>query len=536
MTEGREPAPELLAGRYRIDGRLGKGGMSVVHYGYDERLDRQVAIKMLRPPADLPAEPNSPAAVEIRDAHDRNQKRFLREIRVMAGLELPGIPAVYDTGVDKPDDGPSRLWLVMQLLRGTTLEALLGETDYESDPLGIAQAAAIAAQIAAVLADVHRVDIVHRDIKPANVMLTDGGLVKVLDFGIAILHGAGALPRLTQVGHTVGTPLYMSPEQWHGQTVGTASDVYSLGCLLTELLTGDPPFPVPADSLRAAHLGAPAPEVRSLRDDVPADLDSLVASMLAKDPGPRPTAAQIYEELLPFTAPGPDGSAAAASARVSGPGTDHLRDPTRPFRFPLFAPGADETSPADDALEEALTDSDAELLLNRARTFLDTDRPSEAVRLLERGVAQSRQDPALRLRLRHYLGLALFSAGKYTRAASCLDAAGNDYRKYFGPGDSAVLECAYHAGLAYAEAGEPGKALPQLRFYVENADRDSGASSILETRFIIAQLRAAVGDPDEAQAELRAIRPEFVSVYGADSPQVRNLDKQADRLDTPPQR
>ncbi|MCL2583504.1 MAG: serine/threonine-protein kinase [Streptosporangiales bacterium] len=531
MTEAMEPSPELLAGRYRIDGRLGKGGMSLLHYGYDERLDRRVAIKMLRPPADLPAKPGSPAATEILDAHDRNQKRFLREIRVMAGLELPGIPAIYDSGVDKPEDGSSRLWVVMQLLRGTTLEALLGQTDYESEPLGVAQAAAISAQIAAVLADMHRVDIVHRDIKPANVMLTDGGLVKVLDFGIAILHGAGALPRLTQVGHTVGTPLYMSPEQWHGQTVGTASDIYSLGCLLAELLTGDPPFPVPADSLRAAHLGTPAPEMRSLRDGVPSDLDSLVASMLAKDPAARPTAARVYEALLPFTAPTPGGSGAAAvSAPVSRTGSKDLRDPTRPFRFPLFAPGPDETSPAEEILEEVLTDSDAELLLNRARTFLDIDRPSEAVRLLEKGVAQSRQDPALRLRLRHYLGFALFWAGEYTRAASYLDSAGDDYRKYFGPGDSVVLECAYHAGLAYAESGKPGKALPQLRFYVENADRDSDAPSILETRFIIAQLRAAVGHPEEALADLRTLRPELASAFGQNSTQVRNLDKYAARL------
>ena len=207
------PANLLIAEAARR-GAKPSGGMSEVYHGYDERLDRRVAIKVLRPPASVPAAPDSPEAVEILDALDRDRKRFLREIRVTARLEHSGTPAVYDTGVEtSPDGGGSRLWLVMQLLRGPTLETVLNQTDYSPSPPSVAWAAAIAAQIAAVLADVHRVDIVHRDIKPSNVMLTDGGLVKVLDFGIAILRGAGALPRLTQVDSTVGTPAYMSPEQ-----------------------------------------------------------------------------------------------------------------------------------------------------------------------------------------------------------------------------------------------------------------------------------------------------------------------------------
>ena len=213
---------QLLAGRYRMDGLLGRGGMSEVYHGHDERLDRRVAIKVLRPPADVPTAPDSPEAVEILDALDRDRKRFLREIRVTAQLEHPGTPAVYDTGVEEAPDGTTWLWLVMQLLRGSTLEALLDQTNYGSSPPSVAWAAAIAAQIAAVLADVHRVDIVHRDIKPGNVMIVDGGLAKVLDFGIAILHGAGAFPRLTQVDRTVGTPAYMSPEQlWVPTTYAT---------------------------------------------------------------------------------------------------------------------------------------------------------------------------------------------------------------------------------------------------------------------------------------------------------------------------
>ena len=272
----------------------------------------------------MPAAPDSPEAVEILDELERDRKRFLREIRVTAQLEHPGTPAVYDTGVERaPGGGVTRLWLVMQLLRGSTLEALLDQADYHSAPPSVAWAAAIAAQIAAVLAEVHRVDIVHRDIKPGNVMVTDGGLVKVLDFGIAILRGAGALPRLTQVDRTVGTPAYMSPEQWLGQAVTSASDIYSLGCLLLELLTGDAPFFPTADMpLRSQHLNTLAPSARSRRAGLPSELDELVSSMLAKDPDVRPTADTVYETLLPLTttvaAGQPPGRTAIPRARSGG--------------------------------------------------------------------------------------------------------------------------------------------------------------------------------------------------------------------------
>ncbi|CAI7979496.1 eukaryotic-like serine/threonine-protein kinase [Frankia sp. Hr75.2] len=349
-TEG--PAGELdgkrrFGGRYRVDGELGRGGMSQVFYGYDERLDRPVAIKVLRqsPAGQVPTSPDSPENVEILDQLERDRKRFLREIRTTAQLEHPGIPAVYDTGSEKNPDGSPRLWLVMQLLRGSSLEALIDGTDYETEPLDLARAAAVAAQIAAVLADVHRVDIVHRDIKPANIMVVDGGLVKVLDFGIAILRGAGALPRLTQIDKTVGTPPYMSPEQHLGQVVTTASDIYSLGCLLFELLTGDRPFyDRPDNSLRAQHVQTASPPVRAHRSGIPPELGSLVADMLAKEPRERPTAEAVYNVLVPLVsgpssagAPGGPGGRDGRAHPADEP-TGDGRDPTRPFRHPLLAP------------------------------------------------------------------------------------------------------------------------------------------------------------------------------------------------------
>lgn len=510
----------MLAGRYRLDGSLGRGGMSEVFHGYDERLDRRVAIKLLHPPApgSVPAAPDSPEAAEILDALDRDQKRFLREVRTTAQLEHPGTPAVYDTGVETGPDGSTRLWLVMQLLRGSTLEATLDRWDYVAAPPPVGWAAAVAAQIAAVLADVHRVDIVHRDIKPANVMIVDGGLVKVLDFGIAILHGAAALPRLTQIDRTVGTPPYMSPEQCLGQAVTAASDIYSLGCLLHELLTGDAPFQATANMpLRAHHLRSAPPSVRSRRADVPPGIDALVTAMLAKEPSARPSAVAVYDALSP-----------AATAPATGAEAD--RDPTRPFRRPLLAPARRREHSRG---RGRFTEADLGAVRGAVQALLDDDRPAEAIRLIDDGLDRAGDDRPVALTLNHLLAAALFYTGEYTRAAQLFDAVGRDYRRYLRPTEPLVLDCAYHAGHAYAEVGKPDKALPQLRFYVQNAvltDDDDEAAKLRESRFVVAQMLAAAGEAEDALAELKAIRPMLIEEFGTESTQVRNLDKQIDRL------
>ena len=535
-----------LAGRYRIDGLLGRGGMSEVYFGHDERLDRPVAVKLLRPPSYVPAAPDSPEAVEILDALDRDQRRFLREIRMSAQLELAGVPAVYDTGVDDLPDGTRQLWLVMQLLRGSTLETLLDGASFSgSDTPGVAWAAAIAAQVAAVLADVHRVDIVHRDIKAANVMVTDGGLVKVLDFGIAILRGAGALPRLTQVDRTVGTPAYMSPEQWAGQLVTPASDVYSLGCLLFELLTGDVPFHgssrVP---LRVAHQESAAPSVAAVRPSVSAAIDTLVAAMLAKDPAARPTAEAVYRALLPIAG----GTVATADGPL--PGGEERRNPVRPFRQPLLGPTGRDPFPVPADSQAAtdgsgtgttrpLTEEEAARLRADVQVLLDDEHPSDAISLLEAGLDRAVPGSVLELQMRRTLAAALLIGGQYSRAAQLFEQAGAAYRQHLGAADPWALDCAYQAGHAYAQAGKPDKALPQLRYYVMNAvplaaqDPDE-AAKVIESRFVIAQLLASTGEIESAITELQAVRPLLAAAYGPESAQVRNLDKQAARLQSAP--
>lgn len=498
-----------LAGRYRIDGVLGRGGMSEVHYGYDEHLDRPVAIKLLRPHRAV--DPTAPGAQEARDALARDRERFLREIRTTARLELPGTPAVYDAGASTASDGRSELWVVMQLLRGSTLETVLDQADGEHLP--IARAAAVAAQIAAVLVDVHRVDVVHRDIKPANVMIVEGGLVKVLDFGIAILHGSGALPRLTQIDRTVGTPSYMSPEQHLGRPVAAASDVYSLGCLLCELLIGEPPFLGTDDHpLRARHLQDPPTSVREPRPDVPTEIDDLVLAMLAKDAARRPCAEQVYEVLAPW----------CTSADIEGE-----QDPTRPFRRPLLA-----LRPSGRPRPQAgppLTADEVEALGGEASSLIVEGRPHEAVQRVETAARAGAEDAYASLRLRHCLADTLFAAGEFGRAAPMLAEVGAEYRRRLGPANPLILDCAYDAGLAYAELGEHEDALPHLRAFLGDVSDD--AERQIDARASIAAMLVAAGDLEGARAELCTAREPAVQLYGAASSQVRSLDRRIVQLD-----
>jgi serine/threonine protein kinase len=180
-----------IAGRYELTEPVGSGGMGQVWAGYDERLDRPVAVKFLRPGL----------AVET-DRHDVVE-RFRREARITARLDHPGVPTVHDAGVVGDE-----LYIVMQLVPGTLFADLIAE----NGPLPVPWVAAIGAQICSVLAAAHAASLVHRDLKPTNLILGPTGLVKVLDFGVAAVLDTD-LPKLTATGETIGTPTYMAPEQ-----------------------------------------------------------------------------------------------------------------------------------------------------------------------------------------------------------------------------------------------------------------------------------------------------------------------------------
>ncbi|WP_099332804.1 Stk1 family PASTA domain-containing Ser/Thr kinase [Actinomyces minihominis] len=294
----------LLGGRYEIRSLIGRGGMAQVHLGRDTRLSRLVAIKMLR--VDL-----------ARDAVF--QTRFRREAQASASLNHPNIVAVYDTG-DEPVRGAdgktiSVPYIVMEYVEGHTVKELLGD----ATPVPIPEAVEITSGVLNALQYAHNAGLVHRDIKPGNVMLTNSGKVKVMDFGIARAM-ADSQATMTQTNAVIGTAQYLSPEQARGETVDERSDIYSAGCLLFELLTGQAPFNGDsAVSLAYQHVSEPPPLPSSIASDIPTEIDRVVMKALAKEPGDRYASASAMEadlvrasKGLPIQAP-PLGAFAAGA-------------------------------------------------------------------------------------------------------------------------------------------------------------------------------------------------------------------------------
>ncbi|WP_146057399.1 serine/threonine-protein kinase, partial [Streptomyces sp. SM12] len=263
----------LIQGRYELLEQIGRGGMGEVWRARDQALDRQVAVKCLKP---LGNHHEEPVLTGLRE-------RFRREARVAAGLQHRGITVVHDFG---EYDGV--LYLVMEMLEGRNLSELLAERD--AAPLPEPQIADIAAQVSAALDHTHRQGIIHRDLKPANVMLLPDGTVKICDFGIARLaHDIGLSAKLTTTGMAMGTPHYMSPEQISGGPADFRSDLYSLGCVLYELATGTPPFDLGDPwAILVGHRDTPPEPLRERRPELSPALDDLVLGLLAKAPSDRP--------------------------------------------------------------------------------------------------------------------------------------------------------------------------------------------------------------------------------------------------------
>jgi serine/threonine-protein kinase len=281
--------PEMvIAGRYRLDELLGRGGMSEVWCADDQELGRRVAIKLLAPDADT--------------------ARFVREARAFASLAHPNVTQLYDYG---EEDG--RPYMVLEYVPGGTLEDRLSA----GRPLPDDDAFAIAAGIASGLAHAHSRGVVHRDLKPSNVLFDDEERPKLADFGIARLAvGEGTL---TEAGTVLGTAAYISPEQASGAPATAASDVYSFGVILFRMLTGRLPFESD-DPLRLAlqHRDAPPPPISALREDAPTVLAATATAALAKDPRDRPPdGAALLAELGITQAAGATAAPAFAEAATS---------------------------------------------------------------------------------------------------------------------------------------------------------------------------------------------------------------------------
>ena len=278
-----EPVARRLAGRYEVRSLIGRGGMAEVHLGFDTRLSRVVAIKMLR--RDL--------------AQDSIfQARFRREAQSAASLNHPNIVAVYDTGEEIIEDAVGRSiavpYIVMEYVEGHTVKDLISD----GTAVPINEAVEIVSGVLSALDYSHANHLVHRDIKPGNIMLTSDGKIKVMDFGIArALTDSQAT--MTQTNAVVGTAQYLSPEQARGETVDARSDLYSTGVVLFELLTGRPPFK--GDSAVAVayqHVEQIPPTPSSILSDIPDSLDRVVLKALAKNREDRyPTAAAMLSDL-----------------------------------------------------------------------------------------------------------------------------------------------------------------------------------------------------------------------------------------------
>ncbi|MFE3198500.1 serine/threonine-protein kinase [Embleya sp. NPDC059237] len=499
---------ERIAGRYELIDEIGSGGMGTVWRGYDAALDREVAVKLIKP-----GTVSSPEYAEV------FAKRFRREARVTARIAHHGVPQVYDAVLDESYD---RLYLVMELVQGTSLSAFISP----DKPLPITWAAAMAAQIATVLSHAHAIPVVHRDLKPDNVLVAEDGTVKVLDFGIAAILRPD-VTHLTGMG-PIGTSQYMSPEQIRSAQVTPSSDLYSLGCILHELIGGKPLFNGSTDfDFWQQHASAPPRALRELRTDTPVELELLVLELLRKNPEQRPLDAYaVYERLLPFL-PLPGTPLPIGDDRPLG-----VPDPTLMYRQPNAPRPRLEASPAvpaptavelaaqspvapatqlRDALRAAIAQSDS---------LLADDRFSQAAQVLHEVIkpaadALGAESPrVLRLRLRRAAILVI--GGDFRRALPEFDALTTAFLRTAGSASADALVCRRQAAYCRAELGQATTALKQFREVLDQVRSTEGDASptALDLRRNIGVLLLSEGDTQAAADMLEPLHQDLCLIYG----------------------
>ncbi|WP_052864582.1 serine/threonine-protein kinase [Streptomyces niger] len=535
----------VIAGRYELSALLGQGGMGQVWIAYDRRLDRRVGVKLLRP--DRLA--GAPDADELRH-------RFARECRVTAQVDHPGLVTVHDAGSDGDD-----LYLVMQYVEGADLADHLAE----HDPYPWTWAVCVAAQLCAVLASVHAVPIVHRDLKPRNVMVKADGTVTVLDLGIASALDTDTT-RLTHTGSPIGSPAYMAPEQAMGGTVGPYTDLYALGVLLHELLSGSVPFAgSTALGVLHRHLYEQPVPVRQLRADVPAELEALVLRLLAKDPEHRPADAQeVYQALAPLLPRAGAGREEREEREEgdTGAGTEGAgglplpvapMDPTRPFLLPHAPwPGragqpAGASRPAVPAVSAPVTAADgaaAEAYFLAPPAFAvprppaqPTSPPRVPLSVPVPAPVAAGPAPAARSTDPRTSGPAhaptpvsapaaapvdvaaaveevkrLLDHGRITQAVDILGGVLPAAAAQHGEHSPVVRTLRKQYAATLMDDGQYRRALPELRLLAAEFARDSGphaARQALQFRFEAAQCLEQLGEAAAALEEYRTLLPHF---------------------------
>ncbi|MFB8004771.1 protein kinase [Nocardia sp. NPDC056000] len=447
--------PQVVGGRYELISEIGAGGMGQVYDGFDRHLRRQIAVKFTHPSLDKDPDWT---------------KRFFREAEFMAQMRHPGLPMIHDAGIEPGT--PERPYLVMEFVKGVTFDDLLDRRG----PLPVGVVASLGSQAAAVLAATHRNRIYHRDLKPSNLMLCDDGTVKVLDFGLAVSLDADKT-RYTSTGHTLGTPAFMAPEQVEGGTVVPQTDLYALGLVLHELLTGDrvmtgsSPYVVWQNQVHQTP-----PDIRYERPEVPVELARLIMAMLAKSPDQRPDdAATVHSVLLRYaTGVGSLSEvsdplspahmyARAVAAGGSSRTAQTVVSPTRILRnLPEKPPTVPPTPVPTD-----FSRGDLQRAMRRARDFADDSRYDPAVHELQTVVDKalprfgSRDADVVEARLR--LADLRFESVDYAGAADLYRELIDDLTAERGPYDDHVMYCQRRLAACHVHTGDVKAALTRLK-------------------------------------------------------------------------
>ncbi|MGW1765795.1 protein kinase domain-containing protein [Streptomyces sp. NPDC002073] len=450
--------------RYELRTMLGQGSMGQVWHAWDGELKRSIAIKVIRPDQ-LTGPPGQHLTV------DDIVARFRREAELGARFTHPNIPVLLDAQFR---GGPKDFYMVWELVLGRDLGQILqSERRLPTD-----QALSVARQTAEVLHRLHADPVIHRDLKPANIMVTDDGRVKVLDLGVAAVFGADH-PRLTRAGQLLGTVAYMAPEQFGG-TIVPQTDLYALGCLLYEMLAGEPPFTGDAATVMDGHHHRSPLPLSDLRPELEADVAALVMDLLAKDADHRPVSARTVLDRLAPHCEHITVAAAAATVAASPPAHD-----------------ADGSSTVTSGLVSPAPLLPAEIRIGQALALYDAGHFGQALPL-------------------------------YTDLAAELTAAGADRATEAG-------DCRAKAAYCHLRLGNRQQALADYQALADAfAKEDPADAFVLDVRCRLGILQAAAGRTEAALDTLANLYPLLVTRLGRDADQTTEVRTALNRLRSAP--
>ncbi|WP_017599864.1 serine/threonine-protein kinase [Nocardiopsis lucentensis] len=516
---GSDKATRILDGRYELNALpLARGGMGEVYEGRDIRLEREVAVKFIRFPADADADERADMV-----------RRFVRESRITAELQHPGVPAVFDAG-SGDDKHP---YLVMQRVHGVSVSDLVAE----QERLSVGWTTGIGAQVCSVLAAAHRASLVHRDLKPGNLMLEPDGTVKVLDFGLAVALDRTDMSQITRTGHTPGTPAYMAPEQLMAGMATPQSDLYALGCVLHEMLTGRRLFTASTPFAVASKQANETPSgVRAVRPDVPRELSEVIGALLEKRPEDRPRdAVEAYHRLIGFalglepipgtlhppSLPNPHRMYGAALSRVFDTVPEGGPDRAEPEATATRVPKPN-TSP--------LPREDIERTRSRVAELVGASRYRQAAETLRDAVtgataAFGRTDPDV-VELRMEWANVLFEGGDFRQAGPLYAELAGELERAADGDRSLVFRCRLQHATCRALTGDTVEAVDLLRELLDDEVAAFGADDQrpLELRRQIGLLELGAGWHEAGRRTLEELRTDLIRLHGPSHPTVAQID------------